>query len=108
MLADTFEVIESALLTQYGVPREDAARLEQELFQWFDRLSRRPGSPDSVRALRPQLIAMSCRVGHIYWAGKLDSEQPGDERVKRTLALGPDVIAFEIERRIDAQPDRKR
>jgi len=93
-------LIESTLLTDYGVPREEALRLEEELFIWFDRLSRRPGVPDSTKALRSHLISMTCKVGHVYWCGR--PEVPADERVKRALALGPEIIAIELEKRIDA------
>jgi hypothetical protein len=93
-------LIESTLLTDYGVPREEALRLEEELFIWFDRLARRPGVPDSTKALRSHLISMTCKVGHVYWSGRHENV-PTDERVKRALALGPEIIAIELEKRAD-------
>lgn len=99
------EVVDSTLTSLYGVPQEDAARLEQELFAWFDRLSRRPSSPESVRALRPHLISMTCKVGHVYWMGKADVERPRDEAVRRSLALGPEIIAVELENRLNSRAD---
>jgi hypothetical protein len=100
IISKASRLIESTLVTDYAVPREEALRLEQELFTWFDRLSRRPGVPASSRTLRSHLISMTCKVGHVYWSGRLD-EIPGDERVKRNLALGPEIIAIELEKRID-------
>lgn len=104
VLARTFAVVQSTLVYDYGLPPEEAARLSQELFEWFDRLTRRPGTPTSIQGLRTQLISMTCKVGHVYWAAKTDSEQPADETVRRTLTLGPDVIAYELEKRIE-QPE---
>jgi hypothetical protein len=100
ILANGSRLIETTLVSDYGVPREEAARLARELCEWFDRLARRPGSPNSLQALRYQLISMTCKVGHVYWMGKVD-ESPANETVKRTLALGPEVIAFELEKRIE-------
>jgi len=100
ILSKTSRLIDSALVLDYGVPSDEALRLEQELFTWFDRLSRRPGAPESWQALRFHLISMTCKVGHIYWSGRI-GELPSDERVKRSLALGPEIIAIEVERRIE-------
>jgi hypothetical protein len=97
-------LIESTLLTDYAVPREEALRLEQELFTWFDRLSRRPGVPATSKALRSHLISMTCKVGHVFWSGRLN-EVPADERVKRALALGPEIIAIELEKTIEETED---
>jgi hypothetical protein len=99
ILSGTSQLIDSALVIDYGVPSDEAFRLEQELFTWFDRLSRRPGVPESWQALRFHLISMTCKIGHIYWAGRI-GEHPTDERVKRSLALGPEVIAIEMEKRL--------
>ena len=95
------ELIESTLTQDYGVPREEAGRLEEELFTWFDRLSRRPGVPESRKMLQSHLISMTCKVGHVYWSGRV-GESPADERVRRALALGPEIIAIEVEKQLDA------
>ena len=97
ILSGTSRLIESTLTLDYGVPREEALRLEQELFVWFDRLARRPGVPESQKGLRSHLISMTCKVGHIYWCGRI-GDVPTDERVKRSLALGPEIIAIELEK----------
>jgi hypothetical protein len=103
IISKASRLIESTLLTDYAVPREEALRLEQELFTWFDRLSRRPGVPDTSKVLRAHLISMTCKVGHVYWSGR--PEIPADERVKRALALGPEIIAIELEKRIEETGD---
>jgi len=104
ILSGTSRLVESALTVDYGVPREEALRLEQELFVWFDRLSRRPGVPESQRGLRSHLISMTCKVGHVYWCGRI-GDVPTDERVKRSLALGPEIIAIELEKRVETLED---
>ena|ERR1700730_7234872 len=104
IIAKASRLIGSALESEYGVPHEEALHLEQELFTWFDRLSRRPGVPESQRALRSHLISMTCKVGHVYWSGRV-GEPVIDERVKRSLALGPEVIAIELEKRIELPGD---
>lgn len=94
-------VVETTLRTHYRLPPEDAAQLEREVLEWFDRLSRRPGSPSSPTLLRLQLVSMTCKIGHVYWVGKLGGNQPHDEHVRRTLTLGPEIVAIELERQFE-------
>jgi hypothetical protein len=100
IIASDARYIEMTLVSDYGLPREEAARLTKELCEWFDRLARRPGTPAAHQSLRYQLISMTCKVGHVYWTGK-GVEQPSNETVRRTLALGPEIIAFEVEKRLE-------
>jgi hypothetical protein len=100
LLRSAREIIRMALITLYRVPPLDAARLEAELLVWFDRLRRRPGAAATVAALRGQLVSMTCRVAHIYWTGRAGEASPADRRVERTLALGPEVVAAELESRL--------
>ncbi len=93
--------IDSALVSQYMLSKEDADEVEQGLCEWFKRFSRRPGSPESVESLRPQLLLMTCHAGHVYWTGKLGAAPANDENVNRALTLGPREIAIELEKRIE-------
>lgn len=102
-----YGVIDSTLVSHYRVPKEDAARLEQELFKWFHRFSRRPGSPMSIKALRPHLLLMACQAGHVYWIAKLEGEAASDEHIHRTLTLGPQEIAIELEKHIQDRESEK-
>jgi hypothetical protein len=90
--------IDNALVARYRLPRSEAERVGQELYEWFHRLCRRPGMSSSPKLLRPQLLSMACRVGHVYWSGQggLDNRDL-DDTVRRSLALGPEIIAIEIE-----------
>jgi len=107
LFRDSLEVIHSTLVNLYGVPSDDAFRLEEELLAWFDRFARRPGTVETLPGLRPHLISMACKIGHVYWSGKGDSEQPKDESARRSLALGPEIIAIEIESRLGIRPEGK-
>jgi hypothetical protein len=88
-------LIETALVTQYGLPTEEAKGVEQSLYEWFHGFARRPGSPPSGESLRPHLLLMACQAGHVYWCGKMAEELPADD-VKRALTLGPQQIAIEL------------
>lgn len=100
--------IDSALVSRYGLPRQGADRVQQELFAWFHRLCRRPGAPASAQFLRPQLISMACRFGHIYWAARAEGEHPNNEAVRRSLSLGPELVAVEIENAIGSRDDARK
>lgn len=90
-------LIETALVSQYGLPSEEAKDVEQSLYEWFHGFARRPGSPRSGEGLRPHLLLMACQAGHVYWCGKMAEESSGDDGVKRALTLGPQQIAIELE-----------
>ncbi len=103
ILTGTTRVVESTLRSYYALPTEEAHKIEEELSLWFERLSRRPGVPDSFRVLRAHLLSMTCKVAHVYWVGKSESELPKNEMLRRTLALGPEIIASELEKEIEDQ-----
>jgi len=94
-------LVDSALIKEYRLSPEEAAEVEQSLFVWFRGFGRRPGSPKSAEALRRHLLNMACQAGHVYWSGKLGSSLPHDEVLKRTLTLGPQQIAIEVEEQAD-------
>lgn len=93
-------LIERALVTNYRLPPNEATEVEQRLYDWFQRFCRRPGSrqPESLRS---ELLLMACRAGHVYSVSRLEDLLSEDERLKRSLTLGPEVIAIEIERGLD-------
>ena len=51
--------------------------------------------------MRPHLILMTCQAGHVWWSGKPAESAPTDENVKRSLTLGPQQIAIELEKAIE-------
>lgn len=93
-------LIEKALVTNYRLPPKAASEVEQRLYDWFQRFCRRPGSR-SPESLRSELLLMACRAGHVYSVSKIEDLLAEDERLKRSLTLGPEVIAIEIERGLD-------
>ncbi|HYB53707.1 MAG TPA: hypothetical protein VEG84_07565 [Thermoanaerobaculia bacterium] len=98
-------LIERALVTNYRLPPREASEVEQRLYDWFQRFCRRPGSrkPESLRS---ELLLMACRAGHVYSVSKLEDLLSGDDRLKRSLTLGPEVIAIEIEKGLDKRKPR--
>jgi hypothetical protein len=103
-------LIERALLSNYRLPPREANEVEQRLYDWFQRYCRRPGSrqPESLRS---ELLLMACRAGHVYSVSRLEDFLATDERLQRSLTLGPEIIAIEIEkgldkRRGDESPER--
>jgi hypothetical protein len=95
VFARVLEMIDTALLSFYGVPREDATKIEQGLLDWFRRYARRPGSARPVGSLRTDVLMMACRAGHVYAAAQFDQSPARDVR-ERSLALGPEIIAKEL------------
>jgi hypothetical protein len=88
-------LIDAALTRQYRLPADEAAEVRDRLLDWFRRFCQRPGlrSPEE---LETELILMACRAGHVYSSGAHD--EPPDDHVQRSLALGPEIIAIEISR----------
>jgi len=107
IFARVLETIDSALTSLYGVPREDATKIEQGLLDWFRRYARRPGSARPVNSLRSDLIMMACRAGHVYSSAQFDQPSPVPDVRERSLALGPEVIAKELLEHLE-QHDRER
>jgi len=97
-------LIERALVTNYRLPPRAASEVEQRLYDWFQRFCRRPGSrrPESLRS---ELLLMACRAGHVYSISKVEEILAEDERLKRSLTLGPELIAIEIERGLERRPE---
>jgi hypothetical protein len=96
VFARVLETIDTALTSLYGVPREDATKIEQGLLDWFRRYARRPGSSRPANSLRTDLLMMACRAGHVYSTAQIDEPSPAREVRERSLALGPEVIAKEL------------
>lgn len=46
---------------------------------------------------------MACNAGHVLWSGKIGQEVPLDGNVQRSLTLGPQRIAFELEKTQDTR-----
>jgi hypothetical protein len=87
-------LIDTALMRQYRLPSHEAAEVRERLLDWFRRFCQRPGLR-SPGELETELLLMACRAGHVYSTGVAD-DMTRDERVERSLALGPEIIAIEI------------
>jgi len=57
---------------------------------------------------------MACHAGHVYWSGKPTEETPKEGSVRRSLSLGPQRIAIELEtsdeerRKLKDQPEKEK
>ena len=89
-------LIDRALVSHYRLPPSEARQVEARLYEWFERFCRRPGSNRSVDLLRSELVLMACRAGHVYSLAKIETPD-ADDGLQRSLTLGPEVIAIEIE-----------
>ncbi len=94
-------LIDSALLQHYGLSRSEASEVEDCLRDWFYGFVRRPGTPCTLDQLRPHLLSMACNAGHVYWSGKIAEDVPLDGNVQRSLTLGPQRIAVELEKTLE-------
>ena len=94
-------LIDSALLQHYGLSRSEASEVEECLRDWFYGFVRRPGTPCTLTQLRPHLLSMACNAGHVYWSGKIAEDVPLDGNVQRSLTLGPQRIAVELEKTLE-------
>lgn len=104
LFARVLPLIDATLVKEYRLSPGEALELECSIYDWFHRFTRRPGSVKSVKALRPTLALMVCQAGHLYWVGKeQDGPLPRDEALTRTLSLGPEEIAIELEKRLEDQ-----
>jgi hypothetical protein len=96
-------LIERALLSNYQLPPKEATEVEQRLYDWFQRFCRRPGTRQPG-SLRSELLLMACRAGHVYSVSRLEEVLSNDERLQRSLTLGPEIIAIEVERGFQKPP----
>jgi hypothetical protein len=90
-------VIRVALETHYLVPVGDADEIEQSLYAWFHRFSRRPDSQLSVEALRPNLFRMTCKAAQDYWLWKHHGGRITNDGVRLALNRDPEELAIELE-----------
>ena len=92
-------VIRTALESNYLVPTEDANQLQESLYEWFSRFSRRPDTQRSVASLRPSLFRMTCKAAQDYWMWRHHGGRVTDDGVRFALNRDPEEIAIELESR---------
>ena len=97
-------VIHSALVSYYRLTEEEARGAEEDLLVWFQRLARRGGATQvPVRLLRISLLSAACQYGRSFQLWKLGGGQSIDEDLNDLLALEPDEVAGDLERRFDEE-----
>jgi hypothetical protein len=100
----SLDVIHSALVSYYRLTEPEASGAEEDLLVWFQRLARRGGATQvPVRLLRISLLSAACQYGRSFQLWKLGGEQSSDEDLNDLLALEPDEVAGDLERRFDEE-----
>ncbi len=98
----TLDVIHSALVAYYRLSDEEAKGAEEDLFIWFQRLSRRGGAGQMpIKLLRISLLSAACQYGRSFQLWKLGGEQSGDTDLNDILAREPDEVANDLDRRFE-------
>ncbi|HEY1435110.1 MAG TPA: hypothetical protein VGG65_07020 [Thermoanaerobaculia bacterium] len=101
----TLAVIHSALVAYYRLTDEEARGAEEDLYIWFQRLSRRGGAGQMpIKLLRISLLSAACQYGRSFQLWKLGGEQSIDGALNDILAREPDEVATDLDRR--AEEDR--
>jgi hypothetical protein len=100
----TLDVIHSALVSYYRLTDEEARGAEEDLFVWFQRLSRRGGAGQMpVKLLRISLLSAACQYGRSFQLWKLGGEQSPDRALNDLLAREPDDVAGDLDRRFEEE-----
>lgn len=98
----TLDVIHSALVAYYRLTDEEARGAEEDLYIWFQRLSRRGGAGQMpVKLLRISLLSATCQYGRSFQLWKLGGEQSADTSLNQILAREPDEVAGDLDRRFE-------
>ena len=96
----TLDVIHSALVAYYRLTEEESRGAEEDLYIWFQRLSRRGGAGQMpVKLLRISLLSAACQYGRSFQLWKLGGEQSADTSLNQILAREPDEVAGDLDRR---------
>jgi hypothetical protein len=98
------DVIHSALVSYYRLTEEEARGAEEDLFIWFQRLSRRGGAGQMpVKLLRVSLLSAACQYGRSFQLWKLGGEQSADRDLNDILSREPDEVASDLDRRSEEE-----
>lgn len=98
----TLAVIRSALVSYYRLTDEEAGGVEEDLYVWFRRLSRRGGAGQMpIKLLRISLLSAACQYGRTLQLWKLGGEQSLDADLNDVLSREPDEVASDLERRAE-------
>ncbi len=98
----TLDVIHSALVSYYRLTEEEARGAEEDLYVWFQRLSRRGGAGQMpVTLLRISLLSAACQYGRSFQLWKLGGEECADPVLNELLSREPDEVASDLDRRFD-------
>jgi len=99
VFARNLKPIHAAFVSCYRLTEEEAKEGADTLYDWFLRLSHRPGM--SYRAPAKlgdtlRLTAGACQLAREYQIWKLDGVPCSDEELKRVLDRDPQEVAFDL------------
>ncbi|MEO8190170.1 MAG: hypothetical protein ABI682_07485 [Acidobacteriota bacterium] len=98
---DTLALIHIALVTHYGMIDAEANELEKDLYLWFVRFCRRPGSK-SPKESRSFLLVASCQFAREYQKYIIGSGlRAPDTATSRILDREPTDVAKDFSRSLD-------
>ena len=104
VFSQALDVIHSGLVSHYRLSDEEARGAEEDLFVWFQRLSRRGGAGVMpVKLLRISLLSAACQYGRSFQLWKLGGEQSTDSNLNEVLAREPDEVASDLDRRFEEE-----
>jgi len=95
---ESLGLIHTSLVEHYRLADPEARRLEKDLFVWFERFCRRPGSPPA-RECRHSLLVMACLFARGQQKFLVETgDRPFDEKLDRVLRRDPAEVAREVSR----------
>ncbi len=98
---DTLALIHIALVTHYRMVDAEANELEKDLYLWFMRFCRRPGSK-SPKESRSYLLVASCQFAREYQKYVIGSGlREADSATARILDREPTDVAKDFSRSLD-------
>jgi hypothetical protein len=98
---DTLGLIHIALVAHYALHDSEATELEKDLYLWFVRFCKRPGSR-SPRESRPFLLVACCQFAREYQKYVVGSgARESDDRLKKILDREPADVARDFSRSLE-------
>ena len=104
---ETLGLIHIALVAHYGLHESEATELEKDLYLWFVRFCKRPGS-QSPRQSRSFLLVACCQFAREYQKYVLvTGARESDERLRTLLDREPADVARDFSRSLELIAYRK-
>ena len=101
VFSETLGLVHIALVAHYGLHDSEATELEKDLFLWFLRFCKRPGS-QSPRRSTPFLLVACCQFAREYQKYVIGTGvRETDQRLKELLEREPADVARDFSRSLE-------